>query len=153
MKTFCQQKAADSWRKAHMIEWLNLWQQIARKYSSFQFDQEKKHSIWELSAKQHHDMSASLHILCVIRQIRREGDPILTTVAYFTKEIFLDVTSLAARERCEISVEQYLLLWTKVTGARSSAVLLNCEILTKKKNHSGSLRYHLWQIYHRVKLY
>lgn len=42
MKTFCQQKAADSWRKAHMIEWLNLWQQIARKYSSFQFDQEKK---------------------------------------------------------------------------------------------------------------
>lgn len=67
----------------------------------------------------------------------------LTTVAYFTKEIFLDVTSLAARERCEISVEQYLWLWTKVTAARSSAVLLNCEILTKKKNHSGSLRYHL----------
>lgn len=45
-------------------------------------------SIWRLSDKPQQDMSALLHILCVIRKIQREGDPILARVVSFSKDIF-----------------------------------------------------------------
>lgn len=85
-----------------------------------------------LSDKRRRGMSASLHISRVIRQIWREGDPILTTAVSLTKGICLIYLCcrwwhpLAARARCEISAVS--------SGPRLSQQVLLSTLLLKISN-------------------
>lgn len=147
MKTFCHQWASDSWRKAHMIEWLNLWQQIARKYSSFQFDQEKKaFHLWAVCQTAPWHVSLAAHFVCDKTNQAGGRSNINNSGLFHKRDLFgCDIPGSPSKMwnisgTVSLAVDQGC--WSKIISCPFK--LWNSD---QKRNHSVNWRCHLWQIY------
>ncbi len=130
-------------------DWLNLWQQIAWKYSSFQFDQEKKNpfhlrAVWQ-TAPWHVRLAA--HFVCDKTNLEGGRSNINNSGFFYKRDLFGCDISGSHSKMWNISG---MLSWAlnKVAPAKSSNCPLDCKILTKNESNSGkfwliSNKYHV----------